>query len=422
MSQSNVVDKHSTSVSLLIGESKEAQLPVRDWILLPVLSLLTFGIIAVSTEAIALKMFPAYGDMKKCLVWDDPSTGVRGIPNCVCQEKIPEGQPVEYRFNNCGDYTEVPCGPKSPGVYRIVMAGTSFPVGLGVTREKTFAILLPQELSRRLGRKVELYNASLPRKSPRIIDLRFNEMLGLKPDLILLALNYSDIQLATLAAPSDYVPENVSPPAPANDSEGDSAQTMRSKLAKLRAKAKSAVLTVLHKVNNSWTGSRSYVLLTDFVAVAQSQSQLLKRNRTSEGQYLSAVPSQARLMHLKEFDGYAADMEDRARAAGVPVVVTLLPTRIQSVMISAGQWPPDIDPFQFSNQVRSIVEGHGGTYIDILPDFRAIPNAEQGFFAADGHFNEEGHALMTALLAKELTGGAVPALTSGTQVSVALGR
>lgn len=389
--------------------SKEAKLSRWDWILVPTLSLLTIGIIAVAMESIALKIFPAHGDMKNCLVWNDRATGVRGIPNCECQEKIPEGQPVEYRFNNCGDYTNIKCGPKSPGTYRIVMSGTSFPVGLGVAREKTFAVLLPQLLSRRTGRKVELYNASLPRKSPRIIDLRFNEILALKPDLILLALNYSDIQLATIAAPSDYVPENVSPPATANDDGAQSAQSVRSRLTRLLGKAESPALVLLHRINNSWTESRSYVMLMHFAATAESQSQLLKSNRTSEGQYLSAIPSPARLMHLKQFEGYAADIEDRARAAGVPVVVVLLPTRIQAAMISGGQWPPDIDPFQFGNQLRSIIQNHGGTYIDILPDFRTIPNAERGFFPADGHFNEEGHAVVSELLAEKLTSSTLPA-------------
>lgn len=400
------------SKSALLSDvaSKEVNLPRRDWILLPALSLLTICIIAVSTEAIALRVFPAYGDMKNCLVWNDRSTGVRGIPNCVCREKIPEGQLVDYRFNSCGDYTSIECGQKPPGVYRIVMTGTSFPVGLGVPREKTFAVLLPQELSRRTGRRVELYNASLPRKSPRIMDLRFSEMLALKPDLILLALNYSDVQIATVVAPSDYVFENVSPPHLAGDFAGHSSRTVGSTLARLREKAESAALVLLHEVNNHWTQSRSYVMLTHFLAATESQSQLVKRNRTSEGQYLSAVPSPARLMHLREFDGYVADIQERARAAGVPVAVVLLPTRIQAAMISSGQWPPDIDPLHFDNQLRSVIESHGGIYLDVLPRFRAIPNAEQAFFPADGHFNEEGHLMVSDLLAKELTSGTVPGL------------
>jgi hypothetical protein len=390
--------------------SKEADLPRRDWILLPALSLLTICSLAVSTELIALRIFPAKGDMKNCLVWNDRSSGVRGIPNCVCREKFPEGQWVEYRFNACGDYTDIECGPRSPSIYRIVMTGTSFPVGLGVARERTFAALLPKELSRRTGRKVELYNDSLPRKSPRVIALRFNELLAAKPDLILWALNYSDIQIASIVAPSDYVDENAWSRASKKAAAGPDTSPVFHALLSFRGKAELDILSFEHEVNNAWRDARSYVMLTDFMAANESQSQFLKRNRTSESQYLDAEPSQGRLNHLKEFDRYVADIEGRAAAAGVPLVAVLLPTRLSAAMISSGEWPADIDPFKLDEQLRSIIVSHGGTYIDILPDFRTIPNPEQGYFPADGHFNPEGHAMISDLLAKELTSGAVPAL------------
>ena len=41
---------------------KEAKLPRRDWILLPMLSLLTIGLLAVSTESIARRVFSRIGD------------------------------------------------------------------------------------------------------------------------------------------------------------------------------------------------------------------------------------------------------------------------------------------------------------------------------------------------------------------------
>ncbi len=394
------------------GAQTEAKVPWWDYLLLPVLALFTICALAFTTEFIAHQIFPAKGDMKDCLVWNDRATGVRGIPNCVCREKVPEGQWVEYRFNRCGDYTAIDCErPKPEGTYRIVMTGTSFPVGLGVSREKTFAVLLPEDLSQTTGRKVELYNTSLPRKSPRAMDLQFNEMLALKPDLILFALNYADIQLANLAAGSDYVPENVAPPAAARGSAVQRALTLRSALLMLVAKIESAGLVFLHEINNSWAETRSYVLVTELMTATESQSQFVKSSRTSEGQYLSVEPSQARLMHLKEFDGYFGDMANRARAAGVPVAAVLLPTRLQAAMISSGQWPAGIDPFQFDNQLRAIVESHGGIYIDVLPDLRTEPDALRWFFPADGHFNSGGHAIAAQLLAKELTRGAVPGLS-----------
>jgi hypothetical protein len=400
---------------LSAAASKEASLPRRDWILLPALSLLTIIVVAVCTQLIAIWIFPTYGDMKTCLVLDDRSTGVRGVPNCVCGEKIPEGQPVEYRFNGCGDYTAIECGPKRPGVYRIVMTGTSFPTGVGVERESTFAALLPKELSRRTGRKVELYNESLPRKSPRIVALRFNETLAAKPDLILWVLDFSDVQLASLVVPADYGTENT-PAWVTGEGDADSggSSVVRS-LARFREKAKFETLFLLHKANDKWRDTRSYVLMTHFIAVNESQSQFLKRNRTGESKYLDAEPSPGRLSHLREFDKYAAGVGDRAKAAGVPFVAVFVPSRILAAMISNGQWPPDLDPYKLDGELRSIIVSHGGTYIDILPDYRTIPNPEQGFYPADGHFNSEGHAQLSGLLAKELTSGAVPELAVSTQ-------
>jgi len=80
-----------------------------------------------------------------------------------------------------------------------------------------------------------------------------------------------------------------------------------------------------------------------------------------------------------------------------------------------GEWPKGYDPFKLDNELRSIIVRHGGSYVDVLPDFVTIPNPHWGFFPIDGHPNAEGHATITRLLANALTDGAVPALRAGTQ-------
>jgi hypothetical protein len=151
------------------------------------LSLLTICLIAVSTESIALWMFPSTETNENgCWVYNDRSTGVRGIPNTVCRAGQENDCPrIEIKFNSCGHYAGMECKPKQPGVYRIVMVGSSFGMGLGVPREQTLGTLLPAELSRETGRKVELYNESNVWEVPHIIDMRFNEVLTAKPDMIL---------------------------------------------------------------------------------------------------------------------------------------------------------------------------------------------------------------------------------------------
>jgi hypothetical protein len=97
----------------------------------------------------------------------------------------------------------------------------------------------------------------------------------------------------------------------------------------------------------------------------------------------------------------------------------LLPNRAQAAMISMGEWPAGYDPYKLDAELRSIVTSHGGIYIDILPDFRAIPNPEQHYLPVDSHPDAGGHAIIAAMLAKELTGGAVPALKVPAQNQVA---
>jgi hypothetical protein len=107
-------------------------------------------------------------------------------------------------------------------------------------------------------------------------------------------------------------------------------------------------------------------------------------------------------------------------AAGVPLVVTLVPNRAQAAMISMGEWPAGYDPYKLDNELRSIIEKQGGTYIDILPDYRTIASPEQGYFTVDGHPNADGHALIARFLARELTSGAIPTLKATTQPQAAL--
>ena len=114
------------------------------------------------------------------------STGVRGIPNSVCSGENPRKELVEYRFNSCGHRAGMECGPKPPGTYRIVMVGSSSACGHGgaagadlcrVAARGTLAADRTQESS----------STTKPCSGGRraCIDLRFNEVLAAKPDMIL---------------------------------------------------------------------------------------------------------------------------------------------------------------------------------------------------------------------------------------------
>ncbi len=388
---------------------KEKNLPRRDWILLPLLGLITICLLAGTTEIAARRMF---SDSKtllaNCMVLDDPTTGPRAIPNSVCWEKLPESHLTEYRFNSCGHRAGMECGPKPLGSYRIVMTGSSVALGEHVDRDKTFAALLPHELLRRTGRSVELYNESTGWGFPPTVSLRFKEIVAAKPDLILWELSPGDIAGAAVVT-------QVTKAEVAQRSLSLSEKT------RLRLKAAFASRQFLSSIPGLFGRTRTALLLRHFLSY--SQSMLVKSYLTQDEQgvgFLRADPAPEWKEHLQQLDRDTADIERRSAAAGVPFVAVYVPSGAQAAMISTDDWPSGYDPYKVDQEIRAIIESHGGTFIDILPDYRHIPNPEHGVFPVDGHPNAEGHAMIAQLIAKELTSGAIPALKAAAQPQVAL--
>ena len=385
----------------------EAKLPRRDWILLPLLSFLTICLLAGSTECIARRMFSgSTTTINSCLIVNDSPDGVRAIPNSMCLYKIPEGPPVEYSFNSSGYRASMDCSVKRPDTYRIVMVGSSLAMGWGVPREKTFGALLPAAISRETGRKVELCNQAMMYEIPRVVARRFHETLAAKPDLILWIVTYLDVEHVASAP--------VVRPVPPEPSVFMGKTRRRVKEALAEKSISGAVSDLSSTARDLMDSSETKYLLRHFMY--KSQSQYLKSHlEKTEGGIQWASPSAEWQSRLLLFDIYAADIEARARASGVPLVAVLVPNRPQAAMISLDEWPAGYDPFRLDNELRSIVTRYGGIYIDILPEFRSIPNPEQYYFPVDGHPDSEGHAMIASFLAKELTGGAVPELRADMQ-------
>jgi hypothetical protein len=403
-----------------------ATLSRRDWILLPMLSLLTILLMVISTKWLAGRMFhTSTSTTSGCLILNDPSTGVRAIPHTVCSEKAYESELVEYRFNNRGHRAGIEYGPKLPGTYRIVMVGSSFNYGMFVSREKSFAALLPEELTKKTGRRVELYNEAMQWGFPASAALRFHQALEAQPDMILWVLTPTDIASSSVLLPY------VGPPNSVHEESSLAKKMHRIKVAFATTSVPMAIESVWNdEIATSWNRridslreAPSGFLLQHILYVSQSLyvKSYLTGNDSEEG-FLSAVPSAEWRSNLRQFDIDAAQIEGQAKAAGVPFVAVLVPNRAQAAMISMGEWPAGLDPGKLDEEVRSIITNHGGTYIDVLPDFRSIPNPERHYFPVDGHPDAGGHAMISEMLAKELTGGAVPALNRTLTTQVSLGE
>jgi hypothetical protein len=401
-----LIDPHSKPTE----PNGEDALPRRDWILLPIVCLLTILAITASAELLARRAFPRTNATSlNCLVLNDPSTGVRAIPNSVCSAKTNESDLIEYRFNSCGHRAGMECGPKPKGTYRIVLLGSSFAEGLWVPQEQTFAALLPADLSRRTGRKIELYNEAIQLSSPHSIDIQFKKALALQPDLILWTITNWDFPNVDLTT---FVPELRPEDEGKNIGQIVSAAYRKDASSGAIAAGIRDVIVTIHQ-------SGTYFALQHFAY--ESQSQYLKDVflKGDEAPYLRAEPSAAYLDTLRRFSVYDGDIEAKAKAAGVPLVTTIIPQRGQAAMISMNQWPAGFDPYKIGDQVRSVVQSHGGVYIDILHGFRNVDDAGQYYFPVDGHPDANGHKIISNLLAGSLTDGSVPALSVAHQSDLA---
>ena len=402
----------------------EEKLPRRDWVLLPLIGLLTVWVIVAGFRLMAGWMFPAAATtMGGCLIIDDRSTGTRAIPNSVCVGQSYETGATEYRYNSCGHRAGMDCGPKPRGTYRIVMIGSSFNFGMWVPREKSFAALLPDELSIGTGRKVELYNESMLGGWPHSVALRLQEVYAAQPDMVLWVLSPRDVRNSSKVLLADLnASAKSAATAPAAVRQASLVDRIRYRIdVSLAGNSLQDALGVMWTrffdgMTNSLTKSRSGVLLQHILYASRTQylkSYLMAPeldDDTADPGYLRATPSAKWQSYLQQFEIYAAEIEQSARAAGVPLVTVLVPERAQAAMISMGQWPEGYDPYKVGEEVRSIITRHGGIYVDILPDFRSIPDPERSYFPVDGHPDGNGHAIIARLIAKELTRGEVPAL------------
>ena len=183
MSQSNAIAPEG---------AQEAKLPWRDWIILPLLSLLTISVLLLAAEGAARYFFVAVHD-NSCSI-DDPVISFRYRPNCTTHAKAAEGVWIAHHFNDCGYRTTESCGPKPPGTTRIAMLGASEAEGHLVAYDETFSARAAKQLTLELGRPVEIQNLGREQCYPICAFHRVDEALALKPDLLLIVVNPTDIE------------------------------------------------------------------------------------------------------------------------------------------------------------------------------------------------------------------------------------
>jgi hypothetical protein len=366
-------------------------------------------------------------DIDRCFVPDDPSGDAAARPHGICFERTVESKfSVEYRFNAHGDRAGMELEPKQPGVYRIVMIGSSMAMGLFVPRGKTFAALLPPALSRRTGHRVELYNAATGGKFrggafPAKRSVRqFSELLSAQPNMVLWVITPKDLENAGAESEESPTQAGVDHASAPDDARGH-LKNRWEKLGDVMISGKFG-----EKLADRIKDTRTALVLNDWLISHESQDQYIGsylKNEDDAG-FLRSKFGEKWAHNMDAFTRYATKFVNQANMAGVPLVAVLIPNRAQAAMISRGAWPDGYDPYKLGEALRSMIEGHGGAYVDLLPDFRRIPDPEQHYFAVDGHLDGEGHAMIARMLEGKLASGKIPELRaiSEPRPSLAEGR
>jgi hypothetical protein len=398
-----------------IEGEKAAKLPMKDRILLPVIGLLTIIFLAASTELTARWLFPvSQNNFDNCYGENDPSGDAPVKPSSICTERVAESPfPVQYRYDSHGHRADGELGPKRLGTYRIVMIGSSFAMGLFIPREMSFAAILPEELSLQTARNVELYNESTGGKfrgGPFPIKdsvRRFKSVLTADPDMILWIITPMDIENSELESPT-LKPEtpDVKRSGHIEASGGNWGSWTHLGNSVMQG-------TIWRRLRYRWDQSRTSVILEHYLIASEGPNQYVESylQNGSDVDFLKTEPSASWQDLLKNLESQAEGFEKQAHDADIPFVAVFLPNRAQAAMISTNSWPPGYDPYKLDDELRTVIEAHGGTFVDVLPDFRSEPDPWKCYFPVDGHLNTKGHAIVSRMLAKKLTAGAVPLFT-----------
>jgi hypothetical protein len=366
-----------------IGDREHRALPLWDWILLPLIGVVTIAILGGCSRLIADRDTAQSKQVVGTCIQQDGTGPRHGVPNSVCIERNSSGQLVEYKFNSCGDRSPFDCAQKPEGVFRIVLIGSSIPMGWDVLESDSLSERLLANLSWATHRRVEVYNSAMEGSggSPDTLANRMPHTVALRPDLILWVISSWDIDPDKLRA-QDKAPQGG----------------MRGS-------------RILGRVFGRFKVAN---ILTEYLFRSQSVYLAAYLRNIREGARAQGTPSGDDDGRMRLFSSDVTAIADQARAAGVPLVATFLPNRAEADLLSMSSIPASIDPGRRSNAVRSILVENGATYVDALPDIERTPNLDGLYDQLGYHLNAEGHAALTEILAKALT-GTIPVLATGEQ-------
>jgi hypothetical protein len=370
---------------MVTADSPKTKLPRRDWVILPLLSILTVGIIFLITEVTTRLIF-AEGGKDSCKV-RGPIPGQGNKPNCTARIKSAEGPWVEYTFNDCGYRTAASCGPRSTGTLRVALLGASLSEAYMIPYDQTFATQAAGELSSICDRPVEFQNMGTAGCWPVCAGRRVSEALALRPDAVMLAI-----------APFDV----------SQDNDPNSPTTRRNLPPRTPAHGVQAYMSPIERLVDAFSGSRTMFAAKHFLYQDEQAYVRLYLLQGDNAGFLRQPFTPAWEKRFSDLDLILGKMADEIHAAGVPFVLTAIPEHAQAILLGLPKTRAGVDPYAFERRIARIAAKHGIVFIDVFDDFAKVPDANSLYYLADGHLAPAGQSVVSRAIVRGFLSGNVP--------------
>ncbi|MBB5315608.1 SGNH/GDSL hydrolase family protein [Tunturibacter empetritectus] len=362
------------------------QLPRRDLFVLPALSILTLLVLLIASEAAARFFFPE----QKTDYCEIPNArlGFSYKPGCITHVKAAEGPWVINQYNDCGYRSRESCGPKPSGTTRIALIGSSIAEGWLVGYDQSFNARTAKDLTARCHRPVEIQNLGRQACSLTCISRRADEALALKPDVLLMTINASDIETLTEAD----MATRFQPTVPAHK---DPATEKRSPV---------------RRIKSLFAESRAMIVIEHYLfqdAATYLRLALINTNATG---FLHTPFNSAWEQRFHNLDILLSETAAKAHEANVPFVLVEFPSAAQTAALVLNDPAQKLDPDAINTRLAQISSSHGIKFVNTLNAFRETPASNKLYYLADGHLDGEGQALISGPLVEQLTDSSDPVI------------
>jgi hypothetical protein len=365
------------------------KLAPRDYLLLPAIAVLTVLLMFFVSEVGTRLAWSAAQTGQECHA-PDPSLGIVNVPNCTMHVKVPETGWISYHYNECGFRSTDACGPKPRGTRRVAVLGSSFAEGTSVPYDRSFSAVSEAQLSRSCHGPVEFQNLGVYELSLRKVATRVDPALRLQPDAAILVLAPFDLEKLNRPDADDETAglKRVSTNSPASAGQR---------------------VDMLGRAKEVVKDSRALTVAEHFMFENPGIEIPMYLRYGDKADFLRPPFSPEWQQRLAAADAIIGETAARFRAAGVPLMVMLIPQRTQAELLSMKKRPSGIDPFALQRALEAIAKKHGATTIDLFSQFASDAHPANFYYPVDNHLNEDGSRAVASSIVKSLSNSGIAA-------------